>query len=58
VSGVVLCLCPYGSRWLCRACSLVVVAPPVGGYSGVGLGYVGMVLESVIRCLVVIPLVS
>ena len=56
--GVVLYLCPYGSHWLCRAGSLVVVAPPVGGYSGVGLGGVGVLLESAIKGLVVIPLVS
>ena len=35
-----------------------VVTPPVGGYAGVDLGHVGMVLESAIRSLVVIPWVS
>ena len=41
--GVVFCLCSYGSLGLCRAGSLVVVVPPVGGYSGVGIGGTGVV---------------
>jgi len=40
--SVAAVLCPW-CQWLCRAGLLLVVAPPVGGYSGVDLGDTGVV---------------